>query len=290
MYRDLSGLFTNKIPEDFTYIPEHSISDHDPKNDVENEDDLLYGDESEFKMPSLNPPQPKPKVYHNWWKKYLIPTKPSYWLFVVRENSNLEIYSIPDFKLSFIARNLCFGHKVLVDSLESVNTSNTSPANEAMIQKQYEVKEILMVALGHNGSRPLLLVRLDHDLYIYEVFRFPRGNLKMRFKKIKHDIIYSPNIEGRIETENNEFYALQERITKMRYFSNIAGYNGVFICGSRPYWLFLTSKGELRTHPMTIDGEVLCFASFNNVNCPVGFLYFNKKVCFNKIIFFFISF
>lgn len=175
MYRDLSGLFTNKIPEDFTYIPEHNISEHDPKNDIENEDDLLYGDDSDFKIPSLNPPPQKPKLFHNCWKKYLLNIKPTYWLFVVRENSNLEIYSIPDFKLCFIARNLCFGHKVLVDSLESVNTTNTNPTNGAMIQKQYEVKEILMVSLGNHGARPLLLVRLEHDLYIYEVFRFPRG-------------------------------------------------------------------------------------------------------------------
>lgn len=226
MYRDLSGLFSNKIPEDFVHIPQHQVPETEAKTEVENEDDLLYGDNSDFKMPSLNPPQPKPRVYYNWWKKYLINVKPTYWLFVVRENSNLEIYSIPEFKLCFIVRNLCFGYKVLVDSLESVSNLASVPAslaNDALIQKEYEVKEILMVGLGNHGSRPLLLVRLENDLYIYEVFRFPRGNLKMRFRKVKHDIIYSPNVEGRIETENSEFFTLQERITKMRYFSNIAG-------------------------------------------------------------------
>lgn len=210
MYRDASGLFTNRIPDEFTYIPEHVVTETEGKAELENEDDLLYGDNSDFKMPSLNPPPPKPKVYHNWWRKYMLSVRPTYWLFVVRENSNLEIYSIPDFKLCFIARNLCFGHKVLVDCLESVSASaGASPANESMIQKEYEVKEILMVALGNHGARPLLLVRLEHDLYIYEVFRFPRGNLKLRFKKVKHDVIYSPNVEGKIDTENMEFYALQ---------------------------------------------------------------------------------
>ena len=52
----------------------------------------------------------------------------------------------------------------------------------------------------------------------------------------------------------------------------------VFLCGSYPYWLFVTSRGALRTHPMNIDGAVTCFAPFHNVNCPKGFLYFNKKV------------
>ncbi|EFA00240.2 cleavage and polyadenylation specificity factor subunit 1 isoform X2 [Tribolium castaneum] len=280
MYRDVSGLFTSKIPEDFTHIPEHFINESETKMEVENEDDLLYGDDSDFKMPTLNPPQPKPKVYYNWWKKYLLDVRPSYWLFVVRENSNLEIYSIPDFKLCYYITNLCFGHKVLVDNLESVTISASTPisaAHEANIQRQFDVKEILVVALGNHGSRPLLMVRLERDLYIYEVFRFPRGNLKMRFRKIKHSLIYSPNVSGRIDTEDSDFFAIQERIIKMRYFTNIAGYNGVFVCGANPHWIFMSARGELRTHPMTIDGEVLSFAAFNNVNCPQGFLYFNRK-------------
>lgn len=224
MYRDVSGLFTNRIPEDYSHIPEQYV--HESESRAENEDDLLYGDETEFKMPTVNVSSQKPKIVFNWWKKYLIEVKPTFWLFVVRENSNLEIYSIPDFKLSFIVRNLCFGHQVLVDSLESVPqlVTNTAVAlNEISIQKEHEVKEILMVALGNHGTRPLLLVRLDRDLHIYEVFRFPRGNLKVRFRKMKHNIMYSPNIEGRIETENSEFFALQERVTRMRYFGNIAG-------------------------------------------------------------------
>ncbi|XP_022902078.1 cleavage and polyadenylation specificity factor subunit 1 [Onthophagus taurus] len=276
MYKDTSGLFTNKIPEEFTQIPKQFESE--TKSEVENEDDLLYGDDSEFKMPTLNPPSSKPKIFYNWWKKYLLEPKSTYWLFVVRENSNMEIYSIPEFKLCFIVRNLCFGYKVLVDSLESVSLGfDGSSANDASIQRDFEVKEILMVSLGNRGSRPLLLVRLERDLYIYEVFRFTRGNLKLRFKKLQHSIFYAPNISGDIDVENGDFFVLHDKVPKLRYFNNIAGYNGVFICGANPHWIFLTHRGELRIHSMTIDGEILCFASFNNVNCPQGFLYFNRK-------------
>lgn len=70
------------------------------------------------------------------------------------------------------------------------------------------------------------------------------------------------------------------RVSVMRYFSNIAGYNGVFISGDYPHWIFLTGRGELRAHPMTIDGPIKSFAPFNNVNCPQGFLYFNRKVIY----------
>ena len=40
----------------------------------------------------------------------------------------------------------------------------------------------------------------------------------------------------------------------------------------------MTSRGCLNAHPMTIDGAVPCFVPFHNVNCPKGFLYFNKAV------------
>ena len=36
-------------------------------------------------------------------------------------------------------------------------------------------------------------------------------------------------------------------------------------------------SGELRTHPMGIDSSIPCFAAFHNVNCPKGFIYFNRK-------------
>ncbi|CAG9764667.1 unnamed protein product [Ceutorhynchus assimilis] len=279
MYKDTSGIFTNKIPEQFTQVPHHYIADiSDMKTETENEDDLLYGD-NDFKMPSLANPAPKPKVFHNWWRKYFVNKKPTFWLFVVRANSSLEIYSIPDFKMSFYVQNLCFGHKVLIDALESVIMNATMHVNETQIQEEYQVKEISMVGMGTNGTRPLLYVRLDKALYIYEVFRYHKGNLKLRFRKIKHDIMYQPNVGGIVTSisENSDLSILQDRISRIKYFDNVAGYNGVFICGASPYWMFLTKRGELRSHPMVIDGEVTNFAAFNNVNCPDGLLYFNKK-------------
>lgn len=36
---------------------------------------------------------------------------------------------------------------------------------------------------------------------------------------------------------------------------------------------------------MSIDGPVTCFAPFHNVNCPQGFLFFNKKVGRQFLIF-----
>lgn len=93
------------------------------------------------------------------------------------------------------------------------------------------------------------------------------------------------------------------RVARFRYFEDIYGYSGVgrqaalggpqggadgasphsacpqvFICGPSPHWLLVTGRGALRLHPMGIDGPIDSFAPFHNVNCPRGFLYFNRQV------------
>lgn len=93
-------------------------------------------------------------------------------------------------------------------------------------------------------------------------------------------------------------------MARFRYFEDIYGYSGVrrwlgkgldlgmgpiqsalksaclqvFICGPSPHWLLVTGRGALRLHPMGIDGPIDSFAPFHNVNCPRGFLYFNRQV------------
>lgn len=42
--------------------------------------------------------------------------------------------------------------------------------------------------------------------------------------------------------------------------------------------MLVTSRGALRLHPMSIDGPIESFSPFHNINCPKGFLYFNKQV------------
>lgn len=150
------------------------------------------------------------------------------------------------------------------------------------------------MSLGHHGRRPLLLIRLQDEIFIYQAYRYPKGFLKVRFKKVGNlitrykrakyvnlNIVFekltyiSVSCVVYFRSKNN---LLSSEVCQLRYFSNIANYNGVFICGNNPHWVFLTSRGEFRMHPMYIDGPIQCFAQFHNVNCPQGFLYFNTKV------------
>lgn len=124
--------------------------------------------------------------------------------------------------------------------------------------------------------------RVEDDLYIYEAFSYPQStidnHLKLRFKKIQHDLILREKRTKSRKKDPEEFQKDDKVVGKMRYFKDVAGYSGVFICGAYPHWIFITSRGSLRIHPMGIDGPVWCFSEFHNVNCPHGFLYFNKMV------------
>ncbi|KFM60381.1 Cleavage and polyadenylation specificity factor subunit 1, partial [Stegodyphus mimosarum] len=175
------------------------------------------------------------------------------------------------------------GQKYLVDSGQATSTL-PGMTSDKVSEKQHEalpiIHEILVVGLGIRSSRPMLLARADEDLLIYEAFPFYEtqidNHLKLRFRKLNHDIITRERkLFKAKKTEEEEQTSSYKRW--LRYFVDISGYSGVFVCGICPHWLFLTVHGELRVHPMTIDGAVTCFAPFHNVNCPKGFLYFNKQ-------------
>ncbi|XP_041971473.1 cleavage and polyadenylation specificity factor subunit 1 [Aricia agestis] len=298
-FRDLSGLFgppdeNIQIKGEFTGKKKgKSVKAEGFKPDtvyeVNDEDELLYGgDQTPASMASImlaeqskNPGLPK--RMSRWWKRYLADMKPTYWLFVVRDNGNLEIYSLPEMKLSFLVRDVCAGHKILADSLESVPIPVNPEEEEEFISTHSanaeKLQEILVVGLGHKGGRVLMLLKCDNDqLMIYQAYKYPRGNLKMRFSRMavsfpfgyKSEVVSCPD-------DSYEASALREGVRQLRYFGNVGGYSGVFVCGRTPLLLLLGARGELRIHPLSTSAPVASMASFNNANCPQGLLYFNAQ-------------
>jgi cleavage and polyadenylation specificity factor subunit 1 len=301
IYRDTSGMFTTSC-DDYADLTKNAGGTRDfggymkaePGKAVEDEEDLLYGETgSKFKMQSMvDMTLASNAERSDWWRRFLQPTKPSYWLFVTRDNGNLEIYSVPDLRLMYMVTEVGNGNKVLTDAMEFVPLSKDEEVgeNSQKFDQSSDLlpREILMIGLGHNGSRPLLLIRMKNDLYIYRAFRYIQGNLKVRFRRMRHSIIYS-SIDQQVKEEpenynddNEEFSINPSNTQKLRQFNNINGLSGVCVCGNRrSYFVYLTIKGELRTHLFNDDtikcnsSSIRCFAEFNNVNCPNGFLYFN---------------
>ncbi|XP_045540280.1 cleavage and polyadenylation specificity factor subunit 1 isoform X2 [Papilio machaon] len=303
-YRDLSGLFTSTDTLDNVQVKgEFSGKVKTGKNvkaegfkpgavyELNDDDELLYGgDQTPASMASImlaeqskNPGVPR--RISRWWKRHLAEVKPTFWLFVVRDNGNLEIYSLPEMRLSFLVRDVCAGHRILADSLESVPIATSSVDEDEFStgNKNAEVdklKEMLIVGLGHKATRVLLLLRMEGEpLMIYQAYKYPRGNLKMRFSRMSVSFPFGYE-SGVVSCPDDGYEAamLRDNVRQLRYFGNVGGYNGVFLCGRTPYFLLLTGRGELRLHPLAAsEGSVPTFAPFNNTNCPHGFLYFNSK-------------
>lgn len=304
VYKDLSGLFStapvksetyNPNPSDFnrlTKVHEERLSSGLPNSFADDEDELLYGDSESGFNKSANPsskPLPKPSLSEAQHKREI---KATFWAIICRENGVLEIYTLPDFRMTYYVKNFPMGQKVLVDSIQMTessmklgNTSTSSDRQEKVIGDMPAIKELLLVGLGCRRSRPHLLARVDEDLLIYEAFPFYQtqidNHLKIRFKKIQHNLILREKRLSRARKKGadvpDDTGILQENhVCLMRYFEDISGYSGVFICGAYPHWIIMTARGSLRIHPMSIDGPITCFAPFHNINCPKGFLYFNK--------------
>ncbi|VVC38721.1 WD40/YVTN repeat-like-containing domain,Cleavage/polyadenylation specificity factor, A [Cinara cedri] len=261
VYRDVSGLFSSTMPQAEIPVVGQKLKHATFVTDsMEDEEEMLYGntrDSSSNETPH--------KLVSNknlmWWLKFIEQPTPTYWVVLTRDNGCLEIYTLPDFKIKYQAADIDESPAVLKDSLE-----------EGCFNKSTElIKEILLVPLGYQDKRPLLFVRLNNEVVIYGIHRHPEGTLKMRFHKLTSLLTFQSKSSNSLED-----------ISLLHYFNRIASYNGVFICGQNPHLVLLTIRGELRCHPLHIDGPIVCFAPFHNVNCSQGFLYLNSD---NKLRF-----
>lgn len=134
---------------------------------------------------------------------------------------NQQIYQLPEWRLVFLVKNFPVGQRVLVDS-SSGQSATQGDGKKEEVARQGEfplVREVALVSLGNNCSRPYLLVRVlpqelsvlirvpvetansletiflvfkvyvENELLIYEAFPYdqqqPQNNLKVRFKKVQ---------------------------------------------------------------------------------------------------------
>jgi cleavage and polyadenylation specificity factor subunit 1 len=70
----------------------------------------------------------------------------------------------------------------------------------------------------------------------------------------------------------------QRRPKNLIPFTDVAGFEGVFVLGSAPLWILSSGRGLPRAHPMICEGRIECFTQFHNVNCKQGFITSNVEV------------
>lgn len=72
----------------------------------------------------------------------------------------LQIYQLPDWRLVFLVKNFPVGQRVLVDSSSGQSAAQGEGKKEE-VTRQGDiplVKEVALVSLGYNHSRPYILV------------------------------------------------------------------------------------------------------------------------------------
>lgn len=166
-------------------------------NVVDDEEEMLYGDSNASAAPSKEEASrsftlPGASVSEGSFSK----AEPSHWCMVIRENGVMEvwtrhmagscmlhqsaskccfcssffffafsfdqIYQLPDWRLVFLVKNFPVGQRVLVDS-SSGQSATQGDGKKEEVTRQGEiplVKEVALVSLGYNHSRPYLLVRV----------------------------------------------------------------------------------------------------------------------------------
>ncbi|KAJ7381472.1 Cleavage and polyadenylation specificity factor subunit 1 [Desmophyllum pertusum] len=282
-YRDVSGIFsTEKVAQSNSEVQLQATTPTTPKiKDIVDEDELLYGESSlPFTSVEDTQEQQKPNESIPVKESNVEVVKPTWWCVACRDNGVMEIYTLPDFKLVFLVKNFNMAPRVLVDS--GSTSAASSMTGGVGVEDSLPVKEVLLTGLGHNNNRPMLIAFVEQDLLVYEAFTFTEasveGHLNLRFRKLQHNLLLREKKSKQLKVKQSDAtQGTKPKVASLRVFHDVSSYSGVFVCGSYPHWLFVTSRGALRAHPMNIDGAVTCFAPFHNVNCPKGFLYFNKK-------------
>ncbi|KAI5632706.1 mono-functional DNA-alkylating methyl methanesulfonate n-term domain-containing protein [Phthorimaea operculella] len=266
-YRDLSSLFTSADIETVQVKGEFTGKKKGAKVKAEgfkpgavyelnDEDELLYGgDQTPASMASImlaeqskNPGVPR--RISRWWKKYLQEVKPTYWLFVVRNNGNLEIYSLPEMRLSFLVRDVVKGHREVKPTYWLFvvrNNGNLEIYSLPEMRLSFLVRDVVK---GHREVKPtywLFVVRNNGNLEIYSL-------PEMRLSFLVRDVV-----KGHREVKptywlfvvrnngNLEIYSLPEMRLSFLVRDVVKGHREV----KPTYWLFVVrNNGNLEIYSL----------------------------------------
>lgn len=140
---------------------------------------------------------------------------------------------MPDMKLAYLVTNVGNGNQFLSDSMEFVPLSLTQQNGENNIDGTglYQSSkddtiptEIFITGLGSYARRPVLFLRTKTDILIYQVYRYPRGHLKIRFKKLNHSILIPVKDDPEhmdIDDGVNDTNSSEKYIRTIRYFGEL---------------------------------------------------------------------
>ncbi|KAF9194083.1 Cleavage and polyadenylation specificity factor subunit 1 [Haplosporangium sp. Z 11] len=228
----------------------------------------------------------------------------THWCLIYRTDGALEIYHLPDFKEVFFFPHFDLLPDVLPDTLSRQDTKSAGHARE--------ISEMVMVNIGAQYKKePYLVARTYRgNIAVYKSYQhFPTveldsagkkidisERLAIRFRKVPLDVVAretpeeddhesrttvsSMDIDNRDAVEQEirrQERRRQRRARNLIPFTDVAGYEGLFVLGASPLWIMSSGKTLPRVHPMICDGRIGCFTQFHNLNCKHGFITLNAE-------------
>ncbi|KAI1331355.1 CPSF A subunit region-domain-containing protein [Xylariaceae sp. FL0255] len=187
-------------------------------------------------------------------------------MFLLSKSGALHVYALPDLTTPiYVAEGL--SHLPPILSAEYTARRGTS---------REDLKEILVANLGDSTtSSPHLITRhTNDDVTIYQPYRLPQADLELskslHFQKLpNHTIAKDPEVTTEDDVESHRTYP-------MRYCSNLAGYQTVFIPGGSPRFIMKSSKSQPKVIELQGSG-VRGMSSFHTEGCERGFIYTDSE-------------
>ncbi|KAJ1270311.1 hypothetical protein BS78_06G044200 [Paspalum vaginatum] len=217
------------------------------------------------------------------------------------ESGKLEIFEVPSFKCVFSVENFVSGPAIMFDAFSHISTKDSGiglNTTKVSVEKEeagnIKIVELAMHRWSGQFSRPFLFGLLNdgtllcYHAYYYESLEsnpqcgplspYASADLhnaadsrlrNLRFCRVSIDLSSRDDISNLV----------RPRIT---VFNNVGGYEGLFLCGPRPAWVFVCRQ-RFRVHPQVCDGSILAFTVLHNVNCCRGLIYVTSqgflKIC-----------
>ncbi|KAH7664725.1 cleavage and polyadenylation specificity factor subunit 1 protein [Dioscorea alata] len=222
-------------------------------------------------------------------------------------SGRLDIYEVPSFRCVYSVDNFISGKTHLVDKhirapswnllkIKNKNLEETTGQQRKEPAQSMRITELAMHRWPGQYSRPFLFAILnDGTMLCYHAYLYEgaEGANKVEDGLSPHD---SVDLSGAgtsrlrnlrflrvaIDTMTREEPSDVVSGPRMTIFTNVGGYQGFFLTGSRPAWVFV-SRERLRVHPQRCDGPIVAFTNLHNVNCNHGLIYVTSqgllKIC-----------
>ncbi|KAJ0968727.1 hypothetical protein J5N97_021604 [Dioscorea zingiberensis] len=222
-------------------------------------------------------------------------------------SGRLDIFEVPSFRCVFSVDDFISGKTHLVDkyisepswNLQKLKNKNSEETTGQLRKEPSQSMKIIELAMHRwpgQYNRPFLFAILNdgtmlcYHAYLYEGSESaskvedgsspldsvdPSSTSTSRLRNLRY-------LRVAIDTITREEPSNVVVGPRMTMFSNVGGYQGFFLTGSRPAWV-LVSRERLRVHPQRCDGSIVAFTNLHNVNCNHGLIYVTSqgllKIC-----------